>query len=161
MTEQQFRGGMDTLYEVEPNTGCWLWLRGQNNGYGQVNTLEEDGTWYPERAHRYSYKIYKGDIPSGAFICHSCGQSLCVNPAHLYCGTAKSNYRDAMNHGRAKIWGARGENNHSTKLSWRTVDEIRDKYRLPEYTQRSLAEEYGVSKATVQAVVEYRTWRHQ
>lgn len=90
-------------YIPEPNSGCWLWL----GGVGWTTTkmrrqllrgvMEINGrTW---TAHRYSYTAHKGPIPEGMMVCHSCGVSLCVNPDHLYAGTAKQNAADMMRHG--------------------------------------------------------------
>jgi len=71
----------------EPNTGCWLWIGGlQNGGYGAFyfNT----GMF---AAHRVGYEIYKDKIPDGLTLDHKCRVRSCVNPDHLEVVTLKEN----------------------------------------------------------------------
>lgn len=79
----------------EPNTGCWLWLGSLRSGYGRVS-VQRRGYF----AHRVSYEMHKGEIPSGAIVCHSCDTPICVNPDHLFCGTQRDNISDAIAKGR-------------------------------------------------------------
>lgn len=90
-------------YIPEPNSGCWIWIGGVNwrpRKHGRdagFPVMDIDGrTW---KAYRYSYEVHIGPIPKGKMICHSCGISICVNPDHLYAGTAKENAADMMRHG--------------------------------------------------------------
>lgn len=41
-----------------------------------------------------------GPVPRGSFICHSCDNTRCVNPAHLFLGTARDNTADMIAKGR-------------------------------------------------------------
>lgn len=70
---------------------CWIWLRSTIKGYGSICVNGKT-----QLAHRVAYKEAFGEIPEGAFICHTCDTPLCVNPAHLYAGDAKTNQRDAV-----------------------------------------------------------------
>lgn len=46
--------------------------------------------------HRLVWEQANGPIPEGAFICHHCDNSRCVNLEHLYLGNALTNNRDSF-----------------------------------------------------------------
>jgi hypothetical protein len=46
-----------------------------------------------------------GPVPSGMLILHKCDVRGCVNPDHLFLGTAKDNTRDMMTKGRENFVG--------------------------------------------------------
>jgi hypothetical protein len=80
--------------------GCWRFPGGKRNheGYAYV-------TWkgYRSRmAHHLIYEIFKGEIPSGKIIMHTCDHSYCCNPNHLRLGTYADNSRDMALKGRAR-----------------------------------------------------------
>ncbi len=66
----------------EPNCGCWLW-GGDTNGYYGSLSVRENGRQRRILAHRLSYELHRGPIPSGLVIDHKCRMLLCVNPHHL------------------------------------------------------------------------------
>lgn len=79
-----------------PETGCWLWIGADGgNGYGKFWDGEK-----VEQAHRFAYRAYRGEIPEGLQICHVCDVRSCVNPSHMFLGTAKENQLDMMRKGR-------------------------------------------------------------
>lgn len=78
------------------NKNCWNWMAYKNSlGYGR---LRVNGV--KTLAHRASYVFFTGDIPSGLLVCHRCDNPSCINPEHLFLGTAKDNHRDAVGKGR-------------------------------------------------------------
>jgi hypothetical protein len=78
--------------------GCWLWTAGAIGGYGRISAGGRHGKHI--MAHRLSYKLAYGPVPPGHDILHSCDNPPCVNPLHLFAGTAQSNTEDARSKGR-------------------------------------------------------------
>ena len=76
--------------------GCHIWTGSRNNAaYGTTRNNGKNVI-----ASRASYVIYKGEIPHGMVVCHSCDNPPCVNPAHLFLGSQSDNMKDAVAKGR-------------------------------------------------------------
>lgn len=77
---------------------CWIWKGVMaTNGYGIINHKRK--RYY---AHRISVKLLFGVDPGSLFVCHHCDNPKCVNPAHLFLGTASDNFQDCLKKGRVK-----------------------------------------------------------
>lgn len=97
-------------YSINTVDGCWIWQKSNNYRYGQISI---NGKLV--YAHRYSWELKNGPIPKGMYVCHHCDVTLCVNPDHLFIGTAKDNVQDAIRKGRMinnakKMWKTRHHN---------------------------------------------------
>ena len=77
---------------------CWLWNGAvfKVTGYGQFGSVKS-GVF---SAHKYSYQLFRGQVPQGMFVCHTCDVRRCFNPNHLFLGTPKDNTDDMMKKGR-------------------------------------------------------------
>lgn len=85
------------LLKVEKTESCWIWIAARNQfGYGmfRVETGKVRG------AHRWSFEQFKGPIPAGHDVCHSCDVRNCVNPDHLWVALPEENLRDMSAKGR-------------------------------------------------------------
>jgi hypothetical protein len=87
--------------QYDTQGGCWLWDSGvTSNGYTEypIFTLR---VGRQQRVNRFMYETFKGEIPPGLVVRHTCDVSLCVNPAHLIVGTHKENAADREARGRS------------------------------------------------------------
>ena len=94
----------DRVQKREPDQ-CWLWKGGSANGYGQL-AGKHNGEYKSFLAHRFSYELHYGPIPSGKLIRHHCDNPVCVNPRHLAVGTHADNVADMVTRGRARGRGS-------------------------------------------------------
>jgi len=77
----------------EPNSGCWLWdAHVSKDGYGRFGIGRT-----AHEAHRVSYTLFNGEIPSGMCVDHMCRVRSCVNPNHLRLLTRSENTRNQIN----------------------------------------------------------------
>ncbi len=129
-------------------SGCWEWPGAiSGDGYGRFYVGRRQ-----IRAHRYAFKAEHG-FDAGDFLCHGCGNRLCVRPGHLYNGTPKTNTDDRDQHGRT----AKGEAGGNTRLSESQVRMIRDHGQV---SAEKLASLLGVCATTVWNVRAGKTWGH-
>jgi hypothetical protein len=113
--------------------GCWLWTGSTTMGYGQISTSKKNG---PELAHRVSWLLAHGFIPTHLHVLHRCDVRACVNPDHLFLGTQADNIRDMIAKGRQRNWD---RTRVKTPLPPHIID------RIGTVSDRTLAREAGVS----------------
>lgn len=89
---------------VEKTPECWLWT-GADNGNGHGKFCDAGG--HLVYAHRFSFELANGEIPTGLEVDHICRVRNCVRPDHLRLATHKEN---SENHGvtRRNTTGYRG-----------------------------------------------------
>ncbi len=132
--------------------GCLEWKGApMAGGYGRVRINGQRTS----KAHRHAWYLSHGSIPEGMFVCHKCDNPICVNPEHLFLGTAHDNMRDMAAKGRAAGSTRRGERHPLAKLTEAQVSEIARRY-VPRGPGKSnageLAREFGVRRETIRHV---------
>jgi hypothetical protein len=158
---------------------CWPWLgRTDPDGYGRIKWDRRSmGT------HQASYRLHKGEIPTGLCVCHSCDNPACVNPDHLFLGTTQVNNADRTAKGRSASGDANGSRLHPerrprgprhhwqtrpesrltgtrngrAKLTLDQVASIRSRVASGE-SRAVLAREFGVSWTAINYIANGRNW---
>lgn len=127
-------------------TDCWLYGKSTAGDYSK---LRWKGKWHS--AHRISYESFVGPIPKKKWVCHKCDIPKCVNPEHLFIGSASDNRKDAVNKKRVPM----GESNHFSKF---TNDQIKEMRFLKEegFTHERLMKIFNCSMAYIREIVNNR-----
>ncbi|MEV7413184.1 hypothetical protein [Streptomyces althioticus] len=114
-------------------------------------------------ASRAVWILRHGDPGPAASVLHRCnggsGAHGCINVRHLYLGDRAQNAADAVAAGR--FTGRpyrRGEDVPTRVLTECEVREIRRRWASGGVTQKALAAEFGVSRATLSLVVNGKRW---
>jgi hypothetical protein len=158
-------------------TECWPWSAATDaKGYGRF-------TWGGRAnarslgAHRFALASADGLFaPDGALLTdahalHSCDNPICCNPAHLRWGSNEDNIRDRVTRGRSPKGKThhsylrpetvpRGESRSHSRLTAEKAYAIRLRYARGGVTQQALADEYGLSRSSIEDVIHRRTWKH-
>lgn len=153
---------------LEDATGCVLWPgKTDDKGRGRVSLGGK-----LMLAHRAVWTRVIGPIPVGMMLCHTCDNSGCVNPRHMYVGTHADNMRDMKDRkryfyardpercraasargGRANNWSS-GARNPKAKLEPAQLELIKSSPLSSYQIARSL----GVNASTVQRVRRGSSW---
>jgi len=141
-------------------SGCWEWTGSLNNvqknkGYGQLGL---PGTKKTILAHRVSYMMAFGDIPLGLFVLHKCDNRKCVNPDHLFVGTAQDNSDDMVNKERYVFAPRDGEKNGRSILKEKDVLNLLSDRGMG-FSLRSLSLKYGIGLSQVHRITTKQQWK--
>lgn len=135
---------------------CWLWTGPRDaDGYGEVKA----NPWRGWRAHRAMYTWSFGEIPEGLFVCHRCDNPPCVNPAHLFLGTAFDNVADMVQKGRQTTGDTpalkRGRMiaHEKRRLPEALCKRVAEVYRSTGMTQAEVGQMFGISQQAVSLII--------
>lgn len=126
-------------YTRDRTTGCWMWNGATfSSGHGAVKIMG-----IAHIAHRVIFSYFRGQIPIGLHLHHTCERPACVNPAHLMLVTPGEHSRI------------------HAKLSYAKVAEIRRLANEEGWPQQRIAEMFGVGQTTVSRAIRGSTWPPQ
>lgn len=156
------------LTKVNKTERCWFWEGAlTRKGYGRIRI---DFKGHCTNAQRVAWNLWKGIIPKGIRVLHTCDVRNCVRPSHLWLGTQLENIADRVRKGRnGRMPGVR---NPQAKLTNREVIEIRRRYVksknqfipgtniINKSSSTKLARIYNVSPCLVKRIANNNAWRH-
>lgn len=123
--------------------GCWIWTGAVAGAPPHKQGVMLWGG-RQEYVSRILYEMEHGAIPYGRYVTHTCGNSLCVNPAHLALDLRRNlNPLDRY----------ANEDNGRHKLTDAQIAQLRDRYAAGGVTQQALADEYGIHYSAVSYIV--------
>lgn len=134
---------------------CWEWQGyiSKGNGYGRACVRRQQID-----AHRLAYEIFVGPIPEGMYVLHArhCLYRHCINPRHLYCGTAQQNAHDAIAVGHMP----QGSGHYKARLTEAKVLNILKRYHDNGVSLKTLAREEHMSYSAIQLIILRINWKH-
>lgn len=142
---------------VRKTERCWYWDGPRYPGptpYGLTSRAWPGGRY----AHRCSWIMHNGAIPSGLQVLHRCDNHPCVRPEHLFLGTHADNMRDAASKGRMRNGGSAGELNGNRRLDSGDVRVMRGLWKTGALNKKQLAAAFGVTAATAGMILNNKTW---
>lgn len=150
----------DRVVKGEENE-CWPWIgpvsraTANQQPYGRIDVFGFKGVY----VHRVAFWLANGGElnlrkDGDSLIRHSCDNTICCNPKHLFPGTHLDNMRDKVERGRQP--SLKGPKGPRAKLTAGDVREIR-RLSVEKVTRKELAEKFSVSIQTIKAV---RSGRH-
>ena len=141
---------------VSDADGCWEWTGSKDKGgYGRIRVGDKKML-----AHRFSWELANGAIPTGdghhgVCVCHRCDNPGCCNPNHLFLGTQPENIQDMKRKGRVRYRS--GSDHPESKLTPAQAMEIRS---CPDISGAEFGRRFGVCRTTVLDIRNGKAWRH-
>lgn len=126
-------------------------IRLGNDGYPRVTLQNSRGQKSVQRVHILVARAFLGPA-RGRLVLHKSGKEHDPRLKNLEYGTHMDNHDDKYRHGTSQV----GERNSQAELTQKHVKEI---YKLrKKYTQKEIAEMYGVSRQAVSDIHRGITW---
>lgn len=142
----------ESKYVVE-SSGCWRWTACfQGTGYGYFYLNGRLVT-----APRASLLLYKNIEAGSHYACHTCDNRWCVNPEHLFLGSAKDNLHDCIAKGRFIAGNHAGSHNGRAKLGIEDVKKIRQ-LAMDGKTRKEILNDYPIKPSQYHRIINNTHW---
>lgn len=133
--------------------GCWLWTGAlSRDGYGSFG----GGNGKSVLAHRFSYLLANGSLPTDQEICHHCDNPSCVRPEHLFAATHAENMADSVTKGRLGSRPAKGDRNGGNKYRPSVIRRVLA--LAGTMSQQAISSKTGVSQSHVSRIIRHQSW---
>lgn len=106
-------------------------------------------------AHRYSFEVHFGPFDYNLHVCHKCDNRRCVNPNHLFLGTAQDNMTDKVNKKRQM----RHESHHKAKLTMVEARIIRQLCKETKLSHTEIGKFFNVKREMVSKIHQGIRWK--
>lgn len=135
---------------------CWEWQANIIYGYGMFTINKKQIS-----AHVYSFEYFNGKIPEAQprlCVCHKCDNRKCVNPSHLFLGTAKDNAQDRDMKGHGVLPNNQGSKHALSKLKEEDVYKILEMCKTAK--DKDVAAAFDIDRRTVGKIRRGVSWKH-
>jgi len=139
-----------------PPDQCWPWGGTINSGgYGIISY-----NYKTILAHRVACEIKNGPLGANLAL-HRCDNPPCVNPNHLFPGSAAVNVADRQSKGRGRwrLPNLKGEDTGAAKVVSADVIEMR-RMHAEGMSLSAIASHFPVGRDAVWRIVKRKNWRH-
>ncbi len=137
---------------------CIIWPYAVCDGYGIVHAPNGKPNPPPINSHRYVCILAHGE-PNGLHALHTCHNSKCVNPGHLYWGTNEQNIQDKLDAGRQpkgdRIAQCILTEEQAREAKYFDCSGFRSKFAAAQY----LGQKFGVTPHTIKNIWQGGSWR--
>lgn len=150
MTDEQRLKLFMQKVEMEPMSGCWIWL-GCVLEHGKYHQTWMSFRGKQQPAARSAWQLFHGEIPDGRMVLHDCHNSYCVNPAHLHLGDNSMNMDEMKRAGR--------QNGGFGAIGNKSVSEAFD-LRRSGWKVSDLARRYGIHAKSMSRILNGGRYTH-
>jgi len=137
--------------DIKGDDECWEWQANLcKDEYGKLRYSNKH-----QKAHRVAYQIYHNVylVPE-QLICHTCDNTKCCNPHHLFIGNNNDNMFDMVDKGRSLF----GSKHHNTSLLESDVINIRSLTKS--MSNVDIAKIYNIKPYVISKIKRRITWTH-
>ena len=143
---QKVASFMSKIEILGPNE-CWIWKACVHSNALKYGAFVWNGKL--RGANRVMWAIATGEEPPADLdVLHTCDNSMCVNPVHLFLGTHRDNMLDMHRKQRCTI-------------ATLTHDQVRQaRVLLREKTRKEVATVFGVKVGVIHDLASGKTFKH-